>query len=418
MHLYIPADFYPKPLKLSAGQKQRIHSLVERRLAGEKIYNVMPQRSLKPILVIIMLFALIGFTAAPQEVREFAAQAAAGITEFLTRRETDTAEETLPETESETQAETDTETEIPALEIGAETTVGDVRLRVEQTIRVEDGFYLKLHLDHLTGTFAGDILQFDTLSLSINDDPENQYRNSDRWYDLITYSWGEPGILAGEVFILLDREKPTESVDYWLFVGTERAETGQYRLQIDRLFGCDTYAAEFDCTEYGDFALDFTIAEMPEVIPADRLEPMTVFTIGSMEYTLRSIRIEPLSIEVEITSGRDSTFVPEGYPDLQLTPVHHLFGMYNAVSDLGLTGAERNALYEQQYNLIPHCSTDITFDNINSRSNSYTFHNDLAEEDTVIYHMVTMEPIPSDILRKLELVRMDGGDSLIIWEAE
>ena len=404
----IPLDFYPSPVKLTAGQKQRIRSLVRRQLAGEKVYNVMPQRSLVPILVLLAICLLTGVMAAQPGVRHIAAEAAAKIVRFFDREEHETEEETLPETEPEEDTR--------KVAIGAQTRSGEVQLTVSEAIRGEDGLYFHLELEHLTDRFAGDILQFDTLALAINTDPDNSYKNKDMWQDIMTLQWGETGIMAGEVFVLLRDEVSRSAVSYWLFVGNERPAAGQYRLQIGRLFGCDTASAEFVCTEYGDLEVIFTLDEIPDVTPTTRLTPMSLFTIGGLEYTLDAIEIAPLSVEVEISCGRDITFSPDGFPDVQLTPIHKLYGMFDAARTMELTGLERDDLYGQQYDLIPDFGeAALQYTTI---CHSYSFHREEAEEDTVFFTFAMEEPLSPDALEKLMLEKGNGGQTVVIWEAE
>ncbi|MBE6615753.1 MAG: hypothetical protein E7631_10675 [Ruminococcaceae bacterium] len=413
MKTYVPIDFYPAPLSLSSGQKRRIRSLVQRGLAGEKIYYTVPRRSLVPLFVILLLCIGIGCAAASPEIRQTAVQTAARLTqaieEFFTpeEEETEISEETeLPETH----------TEPSVTEIDTSVTVGDVQLTVDKAIRVKNGLYFHLQLEHLTNRFAGDILQFDTLALALNADPDNTYKNKDVWRDIMTLQWGETGIMAGEVFVLLRDEVSRSAVSYWLFVGNEQPAAGQYRLQIGRLFGCDTASAEFVCTEYGDFEVIFTLAEIPEITPATRLTPMSVFTIGGMEYTLDDIDIAPLQITVEITCGRDTTFSPNGYPEAQLTPVHKLYGMFDAARAMELTGLERDDLYGQQYELIPDFGeAALQYSTI---CYSYSFHREEAEQDTVFFTFSMEEPILPDVLKKLVLEKRIGGQTVVIWEGE
>jgi len=411
MRYEIPMDFYPTPVRLTRGQKQRIRNLVQRSLHGEKVNNVVPQRSLVPILVMFALCILLAVTASQPQVRAFVAEAAARITGFFVREETDPPEETLPETEMEAET-TKTETRI-----GAEVTVGDVRLTVDKAILAENGLYIHLEFAHLTGSFAGDILQFDTLSLGYEVVPE-YISHIDPWVDLMTLHWGETGIMAGEVFALLDGETPQSEVSCWLHLETEKQQAGQYRLQIGRLFGCDTSAAEFVCTEYGDFDVIFTLAEIPEITPTVRYAPMSSFALGDVEYTLSYVEVTPLEITVEITCGRESTFSPEGFPELQLTPVHKLYGMFNAARELELTGEKRNELYEQQYNLTPVFSTEAGSPEYRASSYSYSYRKPEAEQDAVYFTFTMTEPLQPDMLRRLVLERMDGWASAVIWEAD
>ncbi|MBR4961122.1 MAG: hypothetical protein IKY52_09515 [Clostridia bacterium] len=412
MRYDIPMDFYPAPVRLTRGQKQRIRNLVQRSLRGEKVNNVVPQRSLVPILVMFALCILLGVTVSQPQVREFVAEAAARITGFFVREETGPQEETLPETELEA------ETPKTETSIGAEVTVGDVRLTVDKAILAENGLYIHLEFTHLTGSFDGDILQFDTLSLGYEAVPE-QISHIDPWYNLMSLQWGEMGIYAGEVFALLNRgESPQSEVSYWLHLGTEKQQTGQYRLQIGRLFGCDTSAAEFVCTEYGDFDVIFTLTEIPEITPTVRYTPMSSFALGDVEYTLSYVEAAPLKITVEITCGRENTFSPEGFPELQLTPVHKLYGMFNAVRELELTGEKRNELYEQQYDLTPVFSTEAGSPEYQASSYSYSYRKTEAEEDAVYFEFAMTEPLQPDRLRRLVLERMDGMASAVIWEAD
>ena len=416
MKIHIPLAFYPAPLPLTAGQKRRIRSLVQRGLSAQSVYYTLPRRSPVPVLICMVLCLCLGFAAAQPEIRDIAAQAAARIHAFFDKEETETTETLPPETETETDAQTDPETVLPAVAIGAQTTNGDVRLTVDKVIRSADGFYFHLNLEHLTDTFAGYLLQFDTLDLSVNTDPDNTYKNTDRWKNLLFFNWGVPGIYAGEVFTLLDQETPQSAVSHWLFCEASRMETGQYRLQIGRLFGCDTAGPEFVCTEYGDFEIVFTVDALPEPIQDARLIPETRFRIGEQEYTLSAIEIGPLSVNVEITCSRDSTFSPEGYPDLPLTPVYNLYGMFDIVSELELTGEKRNALYEQQYKLVPYYSTDIAPHTITQSCHSSSFYKQEETEDTVFFTFALQDPLTPDMLQKLVLERMDGGDSIVIWE--
>ena len=89
MRYEIPLDFYPTPVRLTKGQRQRIRTLVQRSLNGEKVTNVVPQRSLVPILVMLALCILLGFTSTQPQIREFAAESAARISEFFNREETE-----------------------------------------------------------------------------------------------------------------------------------------------------------------------------------------------------------------------------------------------------------------------------------------------------------------------------------------
>ena len=96
--------------------------------------------------------------------------------------------------------------------------------------------------------------------------------------------------------------------------------------------------------------------------------------------------------------------------------MYNLYGMFDIASELELTGEKRNALYEQQYKLVPYYSTDIAPHTITQSCHSSSFYKPEETEDTVFFTFALQDPLTPDMLQKLVLERMDGGDTIVIWE--
>ena len=426
----IPMDFYPTPLPLTSAQKKRIAGLVRRKLSGKTARPLYSRRILIPVAVLFSLSILIGCTAANPEIRETVVQA---VEKLLTREEKyiDPYANPLHAVPAEPSAgilrpdlQTATPPEnAPAHAIGASVTgtESDVVLTLEKAILDDTLVRLKMTFTSPSAPLAGYLLQFDALRLD-----KSSSRSPDGWESYVEHLYGERGIPAGEVFTTLP-EEPSHTVSVWFPVCGETLPPGTYRLRIERLFGVTAgmdaagqYTGQDVYTEYGDFTVEFTLPEPLEPIPTTTLTPVSPFQLEGQDFTLESILVNPLYIEVSMTAVRNEPvcFV-EGFEDILFSPAAYLGHIVDhSHNQFGLAWEDYTTVMYHGYDLIAHFRDGITRHTHGWFGHGITVSRDGQEYGGMMYHIPTTEPITEADLVKLEMVRVDGEKSVVIWQAE
>ncbi|MBQ3591556.1 MAG: hypothetical protein II979_06405 [Clostridia bacterium] len=425
----IPMDFYPTPLPLTSAQKKRIAGLVRRKLSGKTARPLYSRRILIPVAVLFSLSILLGCTAANPEIRETVVQA---VEKLLTREEKyiDPYANPLHAVPAEPSAgilrpdlQTATPPEnAPAHAIGASVTgtESDVVLTLEKAILDDTLVRLKMTFTSPSTPLAGYLLQFDALRLD-----KSSSRSPDGWEPYVEHLYGERGIPASEVFTTLP-EEPSHTVSVWFPVCGETLLPGTYRLRIERLFGVTAgmdaagqYTDQYIYTEYGDFTVEFTLPEPLEPIPTTTLTPVSPFQLEGQDFTLESILVNPLYIEVSMTAVHNEPvcFV-EGFEDVLFSPVEYLRQIFDPPREHGLAWEDYITVMEHGYELIAHFRDGITRHTHGWFGRGITVSRDGQEYGGMMYHIPTTEPITEADLVKLEMVRYDGEKSVVIWQAE
>ena len=426
----IPMEFYPVPLTLKPSQKRRIAGLVQRGLSGKTTHSLLPRRILIPALAILSLSILIGCTAAQPEIRETVVQA---VEKLLTREEkyidpyanplhavpAEPSEGILrPALQPTTPAEN-----TPAHTIGASVTgtESDVVLTLEKAILDDTLVRLKMTFTSPSEPLSGYLLQFDSLCLD-----KSSSRTPDGWEPYVEHLYGERGIPAGEVFTTLP-EEPFHTVSVWFPVCGETLLPGTYRLRIERLFGVTAgmdaagqYTGQDVYTEYGDFTVEFTLPEPLEPIPTTALTPVSPFQLEGQDFTLESILVNPLYIEVSMTAVHNEPvcFV-EGFEDILFSPAAYLCQIVDhSRNQFGLTWEDYITVMEHGYRLYATFKDGITEHTHGWFGRGITATRDGQNYGGMMYHIPTTEPITEADLVKLEMVRYDGSKSVVIWQAE
>ena len=424
----IPMEFYPAPLPLTSAQKKRIAGLVRRKLSGKTTYSLFTRRILVPAVVLLSLSILIGCTAANPEIRESVVQA---VEKLLTREEKyidpyanplhavpaePSAGILRPDLQADGSAEN---TPVHAIGASVTGTESDVVLTLEKAILDDTLVRLKMTFTSPSAPLAGYLLQFDALRLD-----KSSSRSPDGWEPYVEHLYGERGIPASEVFTTLP-EEPSHTVSVWFPVCGETLLPGTYRLRIERLFGVTAgmdaagqYTDQYIYTEYGDFTVEFTLPEPLEPIPTTTLTPVSPFQLEGQDFTLESILVNPLYIEVSMTAVHNEPvcFV-EGFEDILFSPAAYL-GHIADRNQFGLAWEDYITVLEHGYELIAYFRDGITRHTHGWFGRGITVTRDGQNYGGMMYHIPTTEPITEADLVKLEMVRYDGEKSVVIWQAE
>ncbi len=434
MTFFVPCDFYPVEKVFSRMQQKRLHKRVKRLVnkgLTEKPYHYrMPRRILVPLAAILSLLFLIGCTAADPEMRETVVRTAekvsAVIEKILTREE----ERIDPY----------------AVQVGVSSVGEESGVTVTMDKFIRDGTNAHMKLTFASPVpFDGYILQCDALVLSRKEIIEGRYKTREKWTPVLHLRWGEIGILAGDILSLL--EEGQSEVSLWLEISPDRIgetvdlPTGEYRLEIVRLFAADDHTEQpadpssyFACTEYGDFTIPFHLTEEISVIPETTLTPNLPFLLGGTYFeekvdfvegvtypdgvpmVLESIRFHPLYIEVLITTEvQDNICVLPGYEQYPFAPIEILRNLTIPAMAYGLTGEDYHQFSQVGFKNLQATFRDGVKINV---AETYGSFNPQFDKSSILYHITTTEPLLPEDLQALTLVPFGGGESIVIWEAE
>ncbi len=436
MTYYVPCGFYPVT-KLSPSHQKRLHKrikrLVDKGMAEKRYHYRMPRRILVPLAALLSLL-LIGCSAATPEVRETVVRTAekvsAVIERILTREEQQIDPYAVP------------------IDAACTNEESGVTVSVDKLIRDGTKTHMKLTFASPTA-FDGYLLQFDNLTLAQNTDTEGKYKTTKKWANVLDLRWGEAGIMAGELLSLLEENQSSLSV--WLVIDEETLPLTEYQLTLTRLFAADDIedptantGSWFDCTEYGDFTINFQLTREIPVIPetdvtynlpftldGDYFRENFTFTDGTnfpdgIPMVLESIHFHPLYMEVVLaTEVTDKVCVLPGYEEYPVTPVEILQNLSRAAREYGLSDEDYRQFVGVGYKTLTAAFRDGVETNLvgsysrSSRDSGIYYPPDQQPtKDTLTYHISLTEPIMPEDLLSLTIVPYDFGEPLVIWKAE
>ncbi|MBQ8401736.1 MAG: hypothetical protein IJX14_07400, partial [Clostridia bacterium] len=156
-----------------------------------------------------------------------------------------------------------------------------------------------------------------------------------------------------------------------------------------------------------------------EPIPATTMDLTVPFSLEEQGFTLESVLVNPLYIEVSMTAVHDEPvcFV-EGFSDFLFSPVKYLSQIVDPPREHGLAWEDYITVLEHGYRLYATFRDGITEHTHGWFGRGITVTRDGQTYTGMMYHIPTTEPITEKGLLKLEMVRYDGEKSVVIWEAE
>ncbi|MDD4774033.1 MAG: DUF4179 domain-containing protein [Eubacteriales bacterium] len=314
-----------------------------------------------------------------------------------------------------------------AVMIDSSVTDSGVILTVKKAVRDGDVTFLYYSLENTEGEFSGTALVYDTLVLErrVKTNMQNRFRYETVYENRMT----QVGLLASDILYLLDGG-PVTKVDIILPLNLTKEKTDEYRLTITGLSGVDASGSmsgkdDLIVTRYTqELSVEFKLGDIKEQLSVTEFEPMTEFDIQGRIFTIESMRISPIKIEISIADMTGEEFTFEEYPEYIWEPIDYLTGFWRY-----WTG--NNCEYDKVWNDAKE---------LNKRSyRCFIQYSDSASSDecvavswkplnlyngrsTVGYIFEPKAPIRPDDIECIYLERVDGlfygaeGETIVIWE--